>query len=395
MSITSKISKILKFYKGLKKVDILIWDDIFPHPISGFRYEEFKEILSEFRNSKIIVHPKSYHLVGSNKSEHVNHVKDLYRKKNSLVGRISQLKRFNNINAKLFYCVFLNNIITNLSWLESHKTPFIFTLYPGGGFQVNSESVDEKLTTVFNSPMFRKVIVTQKFTRDYLIEKSLCIPKDIELIFGCVVPQNSINNNIEEKPFYKKGKDTFDIVFCAAKYTSQGQDKGYDTFIDFAKSISTKYDFVRFHVIGGFDKSVIDVTIIEDLIKFYGYINFDNLSKIYRQMDVIISPNKPFILRPGAFDGFPLGTVVEAALNGVVPVISDALNENNYFEDGEEILIIENTSDSIQENIELLINNPKLIVELAKNSKAKFSHIYNNNFQVEKRLRILAKEFNN
>src|SRR4030066_370297 len=86
-----------------------------------------------------------------------------------LVLKIKIRKGFININAKLFYCVFINNIYDNLNWLEKFKIPFIFTLYPGGGFQINNEIIDKKLKIVFNSPMFKKVIVTQIFTLDYLI----------------------------------------------------------------------------------------------------------------------------------------------------------------------------------------------------------------------------------
>ncbi|MEP7092894.1 MAG: hypothetical protein ABI793_02470 [Flavobacterium sp.] len=48
------------FVKGFYKNDLFIYDDIFPHPISGFRHEEFKILLNVFKKSKIIVEPISY-----------------------------------------------------------------------------------------------------------------------------------------------------------------------------------------------------------------------------------------------------------------------------------------------------------------------------------------------
>ncbi len=394
--IKKKILKELQFFKGFRQLDILIFDDIFPHPISGFRHEEFTSILSEFDNSKIIVNPKSYKVVNSELSEHKIHIADYYAKYSKLKNKIQNLQYFNNINTRLFYCVFLNNIYSNINWIEKFKIPFVFTLYPGGGFEVNSEVIDLKLKRVFLSPQFRKVIVTQKYTKDYLINNSLCDPDKIEFIFGCVVPQISINSEFYTKESFGQHKDVFDIVFCAAKYTLNGEDKGYDTFIEFAKNISKKYSFVRFHIIGGFDKRVIDINPIIDKIQFYGYKKFEELAPIFKKMDIIISPNKPFLIKKGAFDGFPLGTVVEAALNGVVALVSDELDENDYFINEEEILIIENNSSSIQSSVEKLINNPELLYEVANKGKIKFSKLYSNGIQMKRRIDLLKYEvFNN
>ena len=42
-------------FKGIKKSDLLIFDDIYPNTISGFRLEEFNVLLTEFEKSKIIL----------------------------------------------------------------------------------------------------------------------------------------------------------------------------------------------------------------------------------------------------------------------------------------------------------------------------------------------------
>ncbi|MEP7092893.1 MAG: glycosyltransferase, partial [Flavobacterium sp.] len=216
----------------------------------------------------------------------------------------------------------MSNIYRNLVWLEKYKIPFVFTLYPGGGFQVEDLISDQILQKVLASPQFRKVIVTQLYTKEYLIKNNFCEANKIEYVFGCVVPQLSLNANLSFKKKYPD-KETFDIVFCAAKYMSKGLDKGYDVFIALAHSLIKKYDFVRFHVVGGFDKEEIDVTLLDGKITFYGYQKFDDLNTIYQQMDVIVSPNKPFLYGKGAFDGFPLGTVIEAVLNNVVAIVTD------------------------------------------------------------------------
>lgn len=379
-----------KFVKGFNKVDLLIYDDIFPHPISGFRYEEFKVLLCHFESARIFAEPLSYPIVNSDSSMHKTHIVEFKAKYPELKNKLVVKKTVVNINTKLFYCVFLNNIYSNLYWLEKYKIPFVFTLYPGGGFDVENEISNQKLKKVLSSPQFKKVIVTQLFTKNYLLKNKLCSEDKIEYIFGGVVPQISLEREVTSKKYYPE-KETFDIVFCAAKYMPKGIDKGYDLFIELAIRLSKDFPFLRFHVIGGFDENDIDVSLLGEKVKFYGYQKFEDLASIYSNMDIILSPNKPFLIGKGAFDGFPLGTVIEAVFNGVVPLITDNLNQNTEFEDGNEIIIINNEIDLIEKKIIDLIKEPEKLVSISKKSRAKFLEIYSNNYQLNPRIKILKE----
>lgn len=379
-----------KYVKGYNKVDLFIYDDIFPHPISGFRYEEFKVLLCEFESSRIFSEPLSYPLVNSDSSLHKNHIVEFKGKYPEIQNKLVVKKTGVNINAKLFYCVFLNNIYSSLYWLEKFKISFVFTLYPGGGFEVENEISNQKLIKVLSSPQFKKVIVTQIFTKYYLLKNKLCSEDKVEYIFGGVVPQISLEREVTSKKYYPE-KETFDIVFCASKYMPKGIDKGYDLFIELAFRLSKDFPFLRFHVIGGFDENDIDVSLLGDNVKFYGYQKFEDLASIYSNMDVILSPNKPFLLGKGAFDGFPLGTVIEAVFNGVVPLVTDNLNQNTEFEDGNEIIIIKNDIDLIEKKIIDLIREPEKLVSISKKSRTKFLEIYSNNYQLHPRIKILKE----
>lgn len=378
-------------YMGIKKNDILIFDDIFPHPVSGFRLEEFTVLLSSFNKSKAIVDPTAYYILNTPLENHQKHIKE-FETKFKLNNKIKPKAGFVNINTRLYYCVFLHNICKNLIWLEKYKIPFIFTLYPGGGFKINEIISDNELKKVFGSPMFRKVIVTQKITYDYLLEKNLCNSEKIKFIFGCVVPQISSNKDLINKKSYLVNKTTFDICFCAAKYTLKGEDKGYDVFIEFAKAIVNKYDFINFHVVGGFNEEDIEVSGIKEKIKFYGYQNFEALAAIYQNMDVLVSPNKAFVLGKGAFDGFPLGTVVEAALNGVAVLITDELKQNNTFTPNIDLILIDNNPDSIIKHIIFLIENPEKLYSISQKGKQKFDEVYSNEMQMKPRITLLQNE---
>jgi glycosyltransferase involved in cell wall biosynthesis len=186
-------------------------------------------------------------------------------------------------------------------------------------------------------------------------------------------------------------KATLDICFCAGKYMPKGLDKGYDVFIALAHLLSKKYDFIKFHVIGGFDAEDIDVSEIKDKIEFYGYQKFENLESIFKGIDIIISPNKPFVLNKGSFDGFPLGTVVEPALNGVLAIVTDELNQNTNFINNKELIITESDSLALEKVLTNLIDTPSRIIEIAHNGKLKFQQVYSNTIQMQPRIELLQK----
>lgn len=395
------------FYKGLKKWDLIVFDDIFPHPQSGFRISEIGFLLKNIKNIKIISTNHSYRLLKDNNSNQKKYLADFIKKNSEIISgnRITtiNLSNFNdffklrNINSSLFYCIFLKNIYVLLPKLEKFKIPFVFTLYPGGGFAFDNPESDLRLRKVLNSAYFRNVIVSQKTTYDYLIKNNFCPPEKIKYIFGCAVPQNSISYDVHDKIYYPQKKQ-LDICFCAGRYTKDGSDKGYPIFIEMMKYISERYSFTTFHVIGGYDTNVIDITGYEDRIKFYGYRPFTDLAKIYSQMDIIVSPNQSNILAKGAFDGFPLGTLVEAALNGVMVMSCDPNNENYdlqkkayYFQPNKEIIIINPDVEDVIQKVEQLIQNSDSIKEIGIKGHDKFKKIYNDSYQMNKRVSIITE----
>jgi glycosyltransferase involved in cell wall biosynthesis len=383
--------ELIVHYLGFKKYDLIIYDDIYPHPVSGFRLEEHTVLLTEIKKSKILLSPKAYPIVKTAVSLHPTHIKEIIRNNLQLRGKLKLRKGIVNLNTKLFYCVFINNIYEFIYYLEKFEIPFVFTLYPGGGFQMKNTYSDKKLQRVLSSPMFRKVIVTQNVTKDYLLSNRFCSEDQIILIFGGVVPQHSLVKDDSGRKNYLVNKDTLDICFCAGKYMPQGIDKGYDVFIELAHLLAKKYDFVQFHVIGGFDANDIDITAINDKIVFYGYQQFENLESIFKGIDIIISPNKSFVLSEGAFDGFPLGTVVEAALNGVLAIISDDLNQNATFINNEELIITTSDTVAIEKELINLIENPTRIIQIANKGKLKFQEVYSNTIQMKPRIDILKE----
>lgn len=370
------------------KVSVAIIDDIFPHPMSGFRYQEFTSILEAIPDSYVYSSGESVHFLSRASLDEL--LIDYKREHPNLSNRLLRYTDNTFINADLLYCTFLGNVRSKILKLsEYYETPFVFTLYPGGTFAVGNAECDKWLKEVFSSPWFYKVIVTQDITYNYLIEKGFCRADQIERIFGVVVPLEKLAREVRDKKHYGIDKETLDVCFVAHKYTEFGQDKGYDIFIAAAKELSRRYDFVRFHVVGPWDENVISTAGIQS-INFYGSHNIDWFDGFYNDKDIILSPNTDGKISKGSFDGFPTGCVTDAALGETAMFATDPLSLNNgRFKDGRDIVIVKHDVQDVVEKIEYYIDKPEELASLCKNGRARVCEIYSYESQLEPRIELL------
>jgi len=288
---------------------------------------------------------------------------------------------------KLAYTYFLAETYVLLPFLEKNKIPFIFVLYPGGGFGLNFNKSDNMLRRIFQSKYFRGVITTQDITKDYLISKQLCLEKQIHHIYGGFVQFKK--SDVLPRKKYKKEKDTFDICFVAAKYSEKGVDKGYDLFIEVAKELCKKTNDIMFHVVGGFNKEDVDISGIESRIKFYGYKKPDFLVEFYTRMDIFLAPSRPFKLFEGSFDGFPLG--IDAGYCGVAIFVSDKLKMNKHYTNNRDIVIVSLDKEKIANKVLLYYDNPERLYRLSQSCQAKTQELFDTNYQINERLSVFSK----
>ena len=304
--------------------------------------------------------------------------------------RIHYLHERRNYHIGLAYSFFLGETYVLLPFYEKHHIPFVFTLYPGGAFGLDHEQSDIMLRKLFQSPMFRGVIVTQKITEDYLLRTKLCPADKITYIYGGFIQFKK--SELKPKRRYKKDKTTFDICFVAAKYSEKGVDKGYDLFIAAAKKLCQSTEDIMFHVVGGFDENDIDVRDISSRIRFYGYQRPDFFLDFFAGMDIFLSPNRPFKLTPGNFDGFPLG--IDAGYSGVGMFIADELNMNRYYKNNEEIVIIPLDVEKITSIVLRYYHDPDRLYELSERGRAVFQRLYDTDHQISERMKLFAKLIN-
>jgi glycosyltransferase involved in cell wall biosynthesis len=388
----SRIRKLSAWKLGnryLETYDLVIIDDVFPHPVSGFRYQEFLSYLENINSMKVLTTGTSVHILGK---KTINELIIDFKKNHPEMGsKLEIFSTLDNINCKLLYFVFLQNAATFLHIAESRGIPFMFSLYPGGGFGLDNDSSDKTLRRVLSSPCFRKVIITQQATYDYLINKNFCSPEQIEYIFGVVTPLNKFERVIYvPKNHYGIDKKNLDICFVAHKYTSSGQDKGYNIFIEVAKQLLKMHSNIHFHVVGNFDETIIDISDIKDNITFYGIQSPGWFDGFYKDKDIILSPNIPGMIFTGSFDGFPTASCIDAGLRKTAIFCTDPLNLNNsHFKDNEEIVIINSTVSKIIDKIDYYYYNPEDLKDICENGYRAIKNLYCFDNQIAPRIRSI------
>lgn len=359
---------------------LIIIDDLFPNLATAFRIAEINAILKHFHKAVVYSTWPDRRAFETYRSH--------YPQFSRRVHKFHPLRRLAGSAA---YVIFLNNIFSHLEGLEQAYLPFVFELYPGGGFCLDDPLSDAHLQRVIKSPMFRKVIATQSVTRDYLLRKKFCRIEEIEFIHGGVLLSDTLREVPGQRTRYGTNKNTIDICFVADKYAPRGVDKGYDRFIACARILCRRHPEAHFHVVGNFTEADVDVGDLGDHITFYGFQLTPFFPRFYSRMDLILSPNIPFLLAPGKFDGFPTGCCIEAALCGTAVFATDELYLNQgILKDGEEIVIISSEPEQIAEMVEKYIGDPERLALVAQNGQRATRSLFAVDVQMTPRLRVLS-----
>ncbi len=360
---------------------LTILDDFFPNLTTGFRVSEFNYYLEKFPTCDIF------------STRYDMHNAEYVAAYPQFVNRVKPFTQFDwtGKSTSLYYTVFLGNAHSFYFIYEMFNTPYVFELYPGGSFWINDPEVDAKLVKVLQSPLLKKVIVTQKMTYDYIINRGFTTPDKIAYIYGLVTHPQYFRS-VPPKKHYTVEKQTFDICFVAHKYMAQGLDKGYHIFINTCKKLAAMAPNMLFHVVGNFDRTDIDIAGLENKIIFYGLKDHKFFPDFYSGMDIIVSPNAPFILIPGKnYDGFPTGCCIDAALHGVGVFCTDPLNQNVHFEHKKDIFIIPLEENAIANNIMEYYQDPQKLYLMSANGQAKFREVFNYETQMSQRAAVLQQ----
>ncbi len=144
-----------------KESDLIIIDDYFPNLLTAFRVAEFNYYLKNIKKS--IVYSTAYQCD--------IHLKKYETEFKQFEGRVFKFDKNDPLNAKLIYLIFINNVFGALSFIEKSQTPFIFTLYPGGGFKldVNEDKYDFVFCTYVLEHVFKPELIFKYFDNKLIL----------------------------------------------------------------------------------------------------------------------------------------------------------------------------------------------------------------------------------
>jgi acetyltransferase-like isoleucine patch superfamily enzyme len=368
--------------------DLLLIDDILPSDFSPFRTLEYRHYLTFF--DSVLLSLEGWHLwVGNETFEELVKASPLAPAE---CGRIMRFQEGADMAARLAYVTFLGNARRLMPFFKARSLPFILQLYPGGGFEVNQPTVDEALREVLLCELCRGVIVTQTITRDYIQDRIGVDPAKVTMVFGGVFDSRVDFDFSRDKVFYQKGKETLDLCFVAHKYPGDRSSKGYDQFVAIARGLAPQFPQLRFHVVGEYLPDDIALDEAADRFTFYGRQPSSFFADFYPRMDAIVSVNKPFVLAPGAFDGFPTGACIEAGFRGVLNCINDPLDLNPTFAHDRDIILLDFDTQRSITLLRDLLGNPQHLYELAYANWSKFHVVFDVDAQLWARSRVIVAE---
>jgi glycosyltransferase involved in cell wall biosynthesis len=372
---------------------LVIYDDLFPMQASGFRLAELNAYLDNFPGSRVVVSSLS------GPDLHASRVLSHVEMWPAHTGRVHFLAGDPQLGPGDFlYTMFLDNAYDMLALSEGHNIPFGFQLYPGGGFCLDDDESDSKLWRVLESPMFSFVIATQPVTQKYLRDK-FNVPPDRIFLIGPGPVWTEGSEDEEAREYFGDGKDTLDVGLIAHKYNNNIKSKGYDFFIEMARSLAKLGEQIHFHVIGTHRPEDYPLDGLDGRITFHGPKESAEFGNACRALDIVVSPNIPSALHKGNFDGFPTASCTQAALVGALIFATDPLNLNTALVPDRDFLLLERDHvdthqidvERAAETIGELVADPARLKQLALQGKKAFRALVAPEAQIVPRVALLQK----
>jgi lipopolysaccharide transport system ATP-binding protein len=354
---------------------LLIIDDWFPNLLSGFRVAEFVHHLRVFPGLQVIATTPD--------PSHFARFAERYREVSDRV-LPWRSDRLDAMRAAWF--VFLNNAHTWLAEMEKRSIPFVFTLYPGGGFNLGDPESEAKLVRVLASPMLSAVIATQPITVETL--RRMGCPVPVHDIPGVVVNPIYVVGSRARITFVEPGVTR--ICFAAFRYDPGGRSKGFPEFLGAAAILARDHPKLRFAVAGDLGPADWPVpAILEGRIAFHGPMPTSELQDFFLGQDVIVSPSRRHATSGTMFDGFPTGSCVEAALCGAAVLSSDELDQNRFYRVNEEILVCSPEAEAIALTLKPIVHDPARLAAIAEAGRQRTVTLYGAAAQLLPRTRVL------
>lgn len=374
----------------LKKIDpdLVLYDSYFPEPGNGFKTVEFSHYLREIPHSAVITPGLSWYSERFQKR-----LRDFELQNPDMRNRVFRIYKNPNLAPKLTYTVLLYQAWQLWNIFSAQPTGIAFTLNPGGGFSLTSADSRDKILRMTHSRKFKHIFATQRCTVDYLNELGLTEGEHFTFIYGSLNFESPIQ--FHERHWHGENQRPLHIGFAGYKYMTGGIDKGFDIFCQVADIAHRAGHDWKFSCWGTFSATdAPDPSATSRRVSFHGKVSHQELSNAMRAVDIFISPNRANQLLPGAFDGFPLGTAIQAGKAGAALIITDPMNLNaGRFSNNQDLILATSDPDpdaaEIYQHILSLHSNPESISRMGMRGANTLARYFSRTAQLTPRERIL------
>ncbi len=185
----------------IQKTDLAIIDNILQSPPATFRMWELKRYLDAFENARFYSLNNLYS--EPNEATLYGNIIELKRKFPEHAHKIKNYHPNLINNAKIVYSSSLRNAYESINIAERLSVPFVFSFYIGDDLDISNHISNSMLKRIMSSPVFRKVIVTQTVTHDYLVNNQFCKTEQIECFLGMDNPLIQINDHEIARGLYE------------------------------------------------------------------------------------------------------------------------------------------------------------------------------------------------
>ena len=243
---------------------------------------------------------------------------------------VEQLMDFAN---NVYYVTFLANAITLISeWGEGVE--LILQLYPGGGFIPNNQDCDLALFAVCSRERTKRVLITQPYVRDYLIQRGLCPAQKLRFVFGVVIPRNLLGScaSFPSRFLASDGTDREKMTVAFLCAGACAIKKGFDRFCRTIQLLLQErpdvVDNFKFVAVGaradgewlinhfGLNNVVVRFPLIKEV---------NDLVRFYKATNVIFAMNLDVEDGCSHIDGFPVSCAIEGLLCGCHVMTTDSM----------------------------------------------------------------------
>lgn len=377
---------------------VVIFDDLYPYPVSRFRYAEYTELLRRLPDSSIVASLSLLDALGRS-GEKAQALEEYLATAPELAARttlVDDASQFASpqldthlTDATLFYTIFVNGAYQLLEAAERHRTNFAFTLYPGGGFLPRVPAFKQKLRALLEHPLLSGVIVTQPHSMRLLRRHFPVLSRraNVRYVFGGVLPE-AVPGAHRSTP---TDGNPVNVCFIAQRYDPDGRDKGFDVFREVVRRFTEgpRSNAVRFHCIGPWDSD--DFGALDAQVTRHGVLSGARLDKVLRLMDVGVFPSRANVLASGAFDGFPVGAAIDMALAGAAILTTNPLRQRTPLRPGDDYLAIEDNAASVGGALAELVDDRGRLDELRRSGRAAFERVYAIDAQMQPRACFLSE----